>query len=48
MSDWGSRLFDWSIVTTNLTLNTTRDPLGQIKSKFWIANFSESIVLKVT
>ena len=25
-----------------------RDQLGQIKSKFWIAKFSESIVLKVT
>ena len=29
-------------------LQTIRDPLSQIKSKFWIAKFSESIVLKAT
>ena len=34
-------------VAAPLTL-TTHDLLGQIKSKFGIAKFSESIVLKVT
>ena len=52
------RLNPWIIESTHglkQSSNQARPPkfykytrLGQVKSKFWIAKFSESVVLKVT